>query len=143
MTYLMEIISKHLLHGVNSGHVTQFGIWNVLVRGEGKTNSEHHIAAIQPSYQVQLFLPASCQLYSSHLVSSSIILKRKNLGVSKIGQDRAERPVVDYGQAHLVKTDLEDHSCLLLLPELSLSQPSHVHASYLQGIVRWQTENLQ
>lgn len=51
----MEIISKHL-HGVNSG------IWNVLGRGKRKTNNKHHIAAIQPSYQVQL----SCLQVVSH-----------------------------------------------------------------------------
>lgn len=41
----MEIISKHFLHGDNCGHITSFGIWNVLGKGKGKTNSEHHIAA--------------------------------------------------------------------------------------------------
>jgi len=60
MTYLVEIISKHLLHGLNSGHITWFGTWNELRRGKEKTNSEQHVAAVQPSYQVQLFLPASC-----------------------------------------------------------------------------------
>lgn len=63
----------------------------------------------------------------SHLISNSIILERTNLGHSKIGWDRAERPVVDYGQTYLVKRALDDHSCLLLLPELPLSPPSRVH----------------
>lgn len=74
----------------------EFGIWNVLGRGKRKTISEHHIAAIHPSYQVQLFLPTS-YLYASHLINNSLIWKKTNLEGSNIGWTMAERPAVDYG----------------------------------------------